>query len=103
MSEPDTLLVLAASCDNVADAETDYEAVKALYYEIQTSHEFDAAVIARDEDGKVEVVKKHEQPTRHGPFTGSAGVSRSARRRPRPSLRRRIRPARPARPRRRAP
>jgi len=66
MSEPDTLLVLAASYDNVADAEADYEAVKALYYEIKTSHEFDAAVIARDEDGKIEIVKKHEQPTRHG-------------------------------------
>lgn len=66
MSEPDTLLVLAASYDSLADAEADYEAVKALYYEIKTSHEFDAAVIARDEDGKIEIVKKHEQPTRHG-------------------------------------
>jgi uncharacterized membrane protein len=70
MTEPDTLLVLAASYDNVAEAEADYEAVKALYYEIQTSHEFDAAVIARDEDGKIEVVKKHEQPTRHGAVHG---------------------------------
>ena len=66
MSEPDTLLVLAASYDNVAAAEADYEAVKALYHEIRTSHEFDAAVIARNEDGKIEVVKKHEEPTRHG-------------------------------------
>lgn len=70
MSDPDTLLVLAASYDNVADAEADYEAVKALYYEIKTSHEFDAAVVARDEDGKLEVVKKHEQPTRHGAAHG---------------------------------
>ena len=31
---------------------------------------FDAAVIARDENGKVEVVKKHEQPTRHGAAHG---------------------------------
>jgi uncharacterized membrane protein len=66
MSEPDTLLVFAASYDNVAAAEADYEAVKALYHEIRTSHEFDAAVIARNEDGKIEVVKKHEEPTRHG-------------------------------------
>jgi uncharacterized membrane protein len=70
MSEPDTLLVLAASYDNVAEAEADYEAVKALYYEIKTSHEFDAAVVARSEDGKLEVVKKHEQPTRHGAAHG---------------------------------
>ena len=70
MSEPDTLFVLAASYDDVAAAEADYEAVKALYHAIQTSHEFDAAVIARDEDGKIEVVKKHEQPTRHGAAHG---------------------------------
>lgn len=70
MSEPDTLLVLAASYDSVAEAEADYEAVKALYYEIKTSHEFDAAVVARSEDGKLEVVKKHEQPTRHGAAHG---------------------------------
>ena len=33
MSEKDTLLVLAASYDSVSDAEVDYEAVKAMYYE----------------------------------------------------------------------
>jgi uncharacterized membrane protein len=44
--------------------------VKALYHEIRTSHDFDAAVISRDEDGKVNVVKKHEQPTRHGAAHG---------------------------------
>ena len=70
MSEPDTLLVLAASYDDVAEAEADYAAVKALYYEIKTSHEFDAAVVARNEDGTIEVVKKHEQPTRHGAAHG---------------------------------
>ncbi len=70
MSEPDTLLVLAAAYDDLAEAEADYEAVKVLYHEIETSHEFDAAVIARNEDGKLEVVKKHEQPTRHGAVHG---------------------------------
>jgi len=30
-SEKDTLVVLGASYDDVADAEADYEAVKALY------------------------------------------------------------------------
>src|SRR6185312_13599812 len=66
MSEPDTLLVMAASYDDLAKAEADYEAVKALYYDVKSSHDFDAAVIQRDEEGKVKVVKKHEQPTRHG-------------------------------------
>lgn len=70
MSDNDTILVLAASYDDVAAAEADYEAVKALYYTVETSHDFDAAVISRDEDGKVHVVKKHEQPTRHGAAHG---------------------------------
>jgi len=70
MSEPDTLMVMAAAYDDVVDAEADYEAVKALYHEVKTSDEFDAAVIARGQDGKVEVVKKHEQPTRHGAAHG---------------------------------
>jgi uncharacterized membrane protein len=72
MSEPDTLYVLAASYDDVHDAEADYEAVKALYKEVATSHDFDAAVLSRDESGNVEVVKKHEQPTRHGAAHGLA-------------------------------
>jgi len=72
MSEVDTLYVLAASYDDVHDAEADYEAVKALYKEVATSHDFDAAVLSRDESGKVEVVKKHEQPTRHGAAHGLA-------------------------------
>ena len=70
MSEPDSLLVLGASYDSLEDAEADYEAVKALYYEVKTSDDFDAAVIVRDQDGKVKVAKKHEQPTRHGAAHG---------------------------------
>jgi uncharacterized membrane protein len=70
MSEKDTLLVLAASYNRLADAEADYEAVKALYYSAAASHDFDAAVLDRDADGKVRVVRKHEQPTRHGAAKG---------------------------------
>lgn len=70
MSDIDTVLVLAAAYDSVEDAEVDYEAIKALYMEVQASHDFDAAVIERDEDGEVQVVKKHEQPTRHGAAKG---------------------------------
>jgi len=70
MSEHDMLLVLAASYDNVEQAEADYQAVKALYYEVETSHDFDAAVVARKEDGTIHVVRKHEQPTRHGAVHG---------------------------------
>ena len=63
-------MVLTASYPDEASAKADYEAVKALYHEIRRSHDFDAAVISRDEDGKVHVVKKHEQPTRHGAAHG---------------------------------
>jgi uncharacterized membrane protein len=70
MSEPDTLFVLAASYDSVEQALADYEAVKALYRAVETSHDFDAAVVAKNDEGKVEIVKKHEQPTRHGSAVG---------------------------------
>ena len=70
MTDVDTVLVLAASYDSLEEAEADYEAVKALYKEVQTSHDFDAALIQRDDEGKVEVVRKHEQPTRHGAAKG---------------------------------
>ncbi|MFL5822163.1 MAG: DUF1269 domain-containing protein [Solirubrobacteraceae bacterium] len=70
MSEPDTLLVLAAAYDSREQAEADYEAVKGLYYEIEASHDFDAAVVARDESGRIAVVRKHEEPTRHGAAHG---------------------------------
>ena len=63
MADNDMLMVLAASYDTVSDAEVDYEAIKALYHEVAASHDFDAAVLERDESGKVRVVKKHEQPT----------------------------------------
>ncbi|HET8526719.1 MAG TPA: DUF1269 domain-containing protein [Actinomycetota bacterium] len=70
MTDIDTVLVLAASYDSLDEAEADYEAIKALYKEVQASHDFDAAVIERDEGGEVKVVKKHEQPTRHGAAKG---------------------------------
>ena len=70
MSDHDMVLVLAASYDSVDAAEADYEAIKALYYDVKSSHDFDAAVLERDDDGKVHVVKKHEQPTRHGAAVG---------------------------------
>jgi uncharacterized membrane protein len=70
MSERDTLIVMAAAYQDVAHAEADYDAVKALYFEVGSSHDFDAAVLARDRNGEVKVVKKHEQPTRHGAAHG---------------------------------
>jgi uncharacterized membrane protein len=70
MAENDILFVLAASYDSVEGAEADYQAVKALYHEVAASHDFVAAVLERDEEGTVKVVRKHEQPTRHGSAKG---------------------------------
>ena len=67
--EPDVLYVAAASYDSVDEALGDYELIKALYYEVKASDDFDAAVIEK-KDGKVKIVKKHEQPTRHGAAHG---------------------------------
>ncbi len=72
MSEKDTLLVLGASYESLAEAEADYEAVVELYKEFGVGHAFDAAVLERGADGKVKVVDKHEQTTRHGAWTGLA-------------------------------
>src|SRR4051794_28526296 len=59
--------VIAAAYDA---AFAGYEAVKELYRQVMSSNDFDAAVIAKDPDGKVRIVKKHEQPTRHGAAVG---------------------------------
>jgi uncharacterized membrane protein len=68
--EHDTLYVIAAAYDDVDAAVADYQAVKELYRAVKASHDFDAAVIAKNEAGKVRIVKKHEQPTRHGAAVG---------------------------------
>src|SRR3954468_1347260 len=68
--ENDTLYVIAAAYDDVDLALADYEAIKELYREIRPPHDFDAAVVAKDENGRVHIVKKHEQPTRHGAAVG---------------------------------
>lgn len=68
--DKDTLYVIAAAYDDVDDAIADYQAVKALYREVKSSNDFDAAVVSKDEGGKVHIVKQHEQPTRHGAAVG---------------------------------
>lgn len=55
---------------NVEAAEADYDAVKQLHHEIDAVTAYDAAVIERKDNGKVKIVKKHEQPTRHGGAVG---------------------------------
>ena len=66
----DTFVVFGARYDTEDDAVADYEAVKDFYVESDLIDTYDAAVISRHTDGKVKIVKKHEQPTRQGAWGG---------------------------------
>jgi uncharacterized membrane protein len=68
--EPQVLYVLAASYDSVDAARADLEAVRALYDEIKASDKFDAAVLSKDEKGKVHIDKTYEAGTRHDALKG---------------------------------
>lgn len=67
----DTFVMFAGVYPSVDLAEGDYQAVKDLYYATDLIDTFDAAVIGKRDDGKVKIYKKHEQPTRHGGWTGA--------------------------------
>lgn len=73
MADYDTFILFGAVYANSDTAEMDYEAVKSLYYEWQLIDNFDAAIVTKRDDGKVKIVKKHEQPTRKGGWRG-AGI-----------------------------
>lgn len=69
----DTFLLIAAQYDSEEAAVADYESVKAVYHETDILDTFDAAVVTKDADGKVKIVKRHEQPTRDA-AKGGLGV-----------------------------
>jgi uncharacterized membrane protein len=66
----DTLMVFVGTYDTVADAEADYKLVHDLHSEAGLIDGWDGAVIERQSDGKVKIVKKHETPTRVGGVLG---------------------------------
>ena len=66
----DTFAAFGATYGSLDDAEADYEAIKALYYDDGIIDTFDAAVITKTDKGKVKIVKKHEQPLRQGAWVG---------------------------------
>jgi uncharacterized membrane protein len=66
----DTMVVLAASYDSEDAAIADYDAVHDIYTDLGIIDTYDAAVISKHADGKVKIVKKHEQPTRQGAWGG---------------------------------
>ena len=73
MPDYDTFILFGAVYSNADAADLDYEAVKSLYYDWQLIDNFDAAVVTKRADGKVKILRKHEQPTRKGGWRG-AGI-----------------------------
>jgi uncharacterized membrane protein len=57
--------------DSVKDAKADLEELKELHRE-HVVGTYDAAVVTKNEDGKVKVVDKIEKPTQHGGWAGLA-------------------------------
>jgi len=66
----DTYVVLANQYDSEADALADYDAVRKLYTDLGIIDTYDAAVLTRKADGKVDIVKRVEEPTRQGGAMG---------------------------------
>ncbi|MGR2752928.1 DUF1269 domain-containing protein [Agromyces arachidis] len=66
----DTVLLIAATYDRLEDAELDYDAVRTAWAESTVGDTYDAAVVARDADGKVRVVHRHEEPVLRGSVIG---------------------------------
>jgi uncharacterized membrane protein len=62
------IFVYGGVYDSVDDAKADYEAVRDLH-SIGAIGTYDAAIVAKDDNGKVHV-KKHEKPTQHGAWSG---------------------------------
>jgi uncharacterized membrane protein len=69
----DTFTVLANQYDSEKDAVADFDEIHKLYKELGIVDTYDAAVVTRRRDGKVEIVKRVEMPTRHGAGRGLLG------------------------------
>ena len=65
------MFLYAGEYDSVEDARADLEALKELHRE-EFVGTYDAAVLTKNEEGKVEVVDKTEKPTQHGGWAGLA-------------------------------
>ena len=61
----DTLVVIANQYDREADAISDFEDLRKLYDKEEIGDTFDAAVLTRKDNGKVDIVKRTVGQTRH--------------------------------------
>jgi uncharacterized membrane protein len=62
------VFLYVAAYDSESDARADYEVLKELHAGGVVGT-YDAAIVTKDEEGKVHV-HKHEKPTQHGAWTG---------------------------------
>lgn len=67
----DTFIAFTGTYSTVDGAMKDFEAIESLYNEHKVIDTFDAAVLEKQTNGKVKIVKKHEQPTRDGMKVGA--------------------------------
>ena len=68
----DTFVLIASQYAVEEDALEDYDAVRAVYEDLGIIDTYDAAVVTKRSDGKVEIVKRVEEPTRQGAVAGLA-------------------------------
>jgi uncharacterized membrane protein len=73
MSDNDFVYIMAAAYPNIEDARADFAGIKALYDEIHVSHVFDAAVLTKDDKGKVKIDETYQAGAQHGAALGLAG------------------------------
>jgi uncharacterized membrane protein len=66
----DTFFAYSGIYTDVDDALADYDAVHDLHSKLGLIDAYDAAVVQRNSDGKVKIIKKHETPTRVGGVLG---------------------------------
>lgn len=66
----DTFVIIINTYDNTDDALADYDAARTLYQSWDLGDTYDAAVVTRRDDGKVRIVKRHEQPVVQGGVAG---------------------------------
>jgi uncharacterized membrane protein len=65
------MFMYVADYESVEDAKADLEALKELHREHAVGT-YDAAVLTKDDEGKVKIVDKAEKPTQHGGWAGLA-------------------------------
>ncbi len=70
MSKADGVFIYIGSYASEVDARSDYDVVKGLHA-LGAVGTYDAAVITKDDNGKIHV-NKHETTTRHGAWGGAA-------------------------------